>query len=89
VVFAAGVGIEFAQAFTGRKASLHDIIANGLGAAAAIAWALGASRQASLRGWSCRIVAAGLLCAAAARPVMTIARAVGEPPETQSSHDDV
>lgn len=77
-VFAAGVAVEFAQAFTGRKGSLKDITANGLGAMAAMVWALRAAQSTVARQRGFALLTAGLFCAAAARPAVVLATAARE-----------
>lgn len=72
-----GAAMELVQGYTGRGPSLHDALANALGAAGGILWAessrLALAGQLSATGrTAARLVAAGLVLAAELEPLPTL-----------------
>jgi len=72
-VFMAGVAIEFAQALVGRRGSLQDMAANGLGATAAMIWAFRGTQGPGARQTAYALLTVGLFSAAALRPATRLA----------------
>ena len=73
-VFAFGIAIEIAQSLTGRKAAMHDVVANGLGIAAMTltCFAVLRYRQGTPRKWPnyvAIVLASGCFIAAFVHPV--------------------